>query len=305
MRSASSGRGGGRGRSSSATACAAAALVVLLDHLLAGVSRIGVGAERLDAERAPHGLPAHAGDCDRIDLIESQDAVRGARFHVVRLHDAGILSAVVSTASLIAFAVTAFALIVVPGPSVLFVISRGVALGRRAAVATVIGNAAGAYSQVVIVALGLGALIERSAALFTAVKLVGAAYIVYLGVQAVRHRRGLGSVLDAAKAPRGTRRILREGYVVGITNPKAAVFMAAVLPQFTDPAKGHVPLQLLVLGLIFVAIALVSDSLWGLAAGSARAWLGRSPRRLDALGGVGGLVMIALGLRLALVGRRD
>jgi threonine/homoserine/homoserine lactone efflux protein len=212
---------------------------------------------------------------------------------------------VVSTGPLIAFAVTAFALIVVPGPSVLFVISRGVALGRRAAVATVVGNAAGAYSQVVVVAVGLGALIERSAALFTAVKLVGAVYVVYLGVQAVRHRRRLASVIDAATAPRSTRRILREGYVVGITNPKAAVFMAAVLPQFTDPAQGHVRLQLLVLGLIFVAIALVSDSIWGLAAGTARAWLGRSPRRLEALGGLGGLVMIGLGVRLAVTGRRD
>jgi threonine/homoserine/homoserine lactone efflux protein len=222
-----------------------------------------------------------------------------------RRHDPGILSAVVSTGSLLAFAVTAFALIVVPGPSVLFVISRGVALGGRAAVATVIGNAAGAYSQVVVVALGLGAIIESSAAVFTAVKLVGAVYVVYLGVQAIRHRRGLASVLDAATAPRGTRRILREGYVVGVTNPKSAVFVAAVLPQFTDPAQGHVPLQLLVLGLIFVGIALVSDSIWGLSAGYARAWLGRSPRRLEALGGLGGIVMIGLGVRLALVGRRD
>jgi threonine/homoserine/homoserine lactone efflux protein len=93
--------------------------------------------------------------------------------------------------------------------------------------------------------------------------------------------------------------------VVGITNPKSAVFMAAVLPQFTDPAQGHVPIQLLVLGLIFVAIALVSDSIWGLAAGTARAWLGGSPRRLEALGGLGGLVMVVLGVRLALAGRRD
>jgi len=201
-----------------------------------------------------------------------------------RRHDPGILSAVVSAGSLLAFAVTAFALIVVPGPSVLFVISRGVALGGRAAVATVIGNAAGAYSQVIVVALGLGAIIESSAAVFTAVKLVGAVYVVYLGVQAIRHRRGLASVLDAATAPRGTRRILREGYVVGVTNPKSAVFMAAVLPQFTDPAQGHVPLQLLVLGLIFVGIALVSDSIWGLSAGYARAWLGRSPRRLESRG---------------------
>lgn len=211
----------------------------------------------------------------------------------------------VPTDSLLAFAATAFALIVIPGPSVLFVISRGVALGRRAAVATVLGNAAGAYTQVVVVALGLGTLIERSATLFTAVKLVGAMYVVFLGVQAFRHRERLASVSDAATTPRGTRRILREGYVVGITNPKSAVFMAAVLPQFADPSRGHVPLQLLLLGLVFVGIALVSDSVWGLAAGSARVWLGRSPRRLAALGGAGGLVMIGLGVRLAVTGRQD
>ncbi|MGH3075325.1 MAG: LysE family translocator [Gaiellales bacterium] len=211
----------------------------------------------------------------------------------------------VPTDSLLAFAATAFALIVIPGPSVLFVISRGVALGRRAAVATVLGNAAGAYTQVVVVALGLGTLIERSATLFTAVKLVGAMYVVFLGVQAFRHRERLAGVIDAATAPRGTRRILREGYVVGITNPKSAVFMAAVLPQFADPSRGHVPIQLLLLGLVFVGIALVSDSIWGLAAGSARVWLGRSPRRLAALGGAGGLVMIGLGVRLAVTGRQD
>jgi threonine/homoserine/homoserine lactone efflux protein len=277
---------------------------VLLDDLRARVGGVRVDAERLDPERAPHRLPPHAGDRDRLDRVELEDAV-GGRFHGARLHDPGILHAVVSTGSLLAFAVTAFALIVVPGPSVLFVISRGVALGGRAAVATVIGNAAGAYSQVVVVALGLGAIIESSAEVFTAVKLVGAAYVVFLGVQAIRHRRKLASVLDAATAPRGTRRILREGYVVGITNPKAAVFMAAVLPQFTDPARGHVPIQLLLLGLVFVGIALVSDSVWGLAAGYTRGWLGRSPQRLEALGGLGGLVMIGLGVRLALVGRRD
>ena len=211
----------------------------------------------------------------------------------------------IATATLLTFAATAFALIVVPGPSVLFVVSRGVALGGRAAVATVVGNAAGVYVQVAAVALGLGAVIERSAALFTVVKLAGAAYLVFLGVQTFRRRRALAGMLDATVAPRATGRILREGFVVGITNPKAAVFCAAVLPQFTDPARGNVPAQLLLLGLVFVAIALVSDSTWGLAAGAARSWLGRSPGRLEAVGGLGGVVMIALGLRLAVSGRRD
>jgi threonine/homoserine/homoserine lactone efflux protein len=212
---------------------------------------------------------------------------------------------VLPTDHLVAFAVTAFALIVVPGPSVLFVVSRGMALGRKAALATVVGNAAGAYVQVVAVALGVGALLERSVLLFNVVKIVGAAYLVVLGVRAVRNRRRLAEVLGAPVAALSTRRIVREGFVVGLTNPKTVIFFAAILPQFTDPSAGRLPLQLLTLGLVFVAIALVSDSTWGIAAGTAREWLGRSPRRLAALGGTGGLVMIGLGLSVAVTGRRE
>jgi threonine/homoserine/homoserine lactone efflux protein len=208
------------------------------------------------------------------------------------------------TGSLAAFAVTSALLIIVPGPSVLFVISRGVALGRRAALLTVAGNAAGVFVQVVAVAAGLGAVLERSALLFDAVRLVGAAYLVYLGVQAVRHRRELSTVIDVT-ATRPRTHILREGFVVGLTNPKLVVFFTAVLPQFVDPAGGAVPLQLLVLGTIFVGLALVLDSCWGLAAGTARAWLSGAPHRLERLGGAGGLVILGLGLRLAVTGRKD
>jgi threonine/homoserine/homoserine lactone efflux protein len=207
---------------------------------------------------------------------------------------------------LAAFAVAAFALIVVPGPSVLFVISRGVALGRRAALATVVGNTAGVSVQIVAVAAGLGAVVERSIVAFTVLKLVGAVYLVMLGVNALRHRRTLtASALTTVERPRSLRRIVRDGFVVGIANPKAIVFFAAILPQFADPATGQVPLQLLILGLVFVCIALVSDGTWAVVAGTAREWLARSPRRLEALGGLGGLVMIGLGVRLLTTGRHD
>jgi threonine/homoserine/homoserine lactone efflux protein len=211
---------------------------------------------------------------------------------------------VVDTRSLAAFAVTAFLLIIVPGPSVLFVISRGVALGRRAALLTVVGNAAGVMALVLVVAAGLGAVLERSAVLFDAVRLAGAAYLVWLGVQAIRHRRELSTVLDVT-AVRPSRHILREGFVVGLTNPKLIVFFTAVLPQFVDPSAGPVPVQLLAFGVVFVAIALVMDSCWGLAAGTARTWLAGRPHRLERLGGAGGLVIIGLGARLALTGRKD
>ncbi|HEX8929138.1 MAG TPA: LysE family translocator [Actinomycetota bacterium] len=206
---------------------------------------------------------------------------------------------------LLTFAAVALVLLVIPGPSVLFVVGRTVALGRRAGLATVGGNAAGAYLQVAAVALGIGAIVERSVRVFTAVKLLGACYIVYLGVQAIRHRRALASALDTATVPRSTRRIVLEGFVVGATNPKGAVFFAAVLPQFVAPAAGHVPLQQLALGLVFVAIALLSDSTWAVVAGTARNWFARSPRRLELVGGTGGLLLIGLGVRLAFTGRRD
>ncbi len=211
----------------------------------------------------------------------------------------------VPTAHLLAFAAAALALIVIPGPSVLFVIGRSVALGRRAGLATVAGNAVGEYVQLVAVAFGVGAIVQRSAVVFTVLKLIGAAYLVYLGVRTIRGRRSLAEALDATIVPKGARRILWEGFVVGITNPKTAAFFAAVLPQFVEPAAGHVSLQLLVLGVIWVAIALVSDSAWATIAGAARDWFARSPRRLELVGGTGGLVMIGLGVRLAFVGRKD
>jgi threonine/homoserine/homoserine lactone efflux protein len=207
--------------------------------------------------------------------------------------------------SLAAFAALALALIVVPGPSVMFVVSRAVALGRRAAVATVVGNAMGAYVQVIAVAVGLGAIVERSIVVFTIVKLVGAAYLVYLGVQAIRHRRALSSVVRGTTAAKPRRSLITDGFVVGLANPKTTVFFAAILPQFVERGGAPAGLQMLVLGLIFVAIALVSDTTWGFAAGTARDWFARSPRRLERLGAAGGAVIIGLGVRLAVSGRSD
>lgn len=205
----------------------------------------------------------------------------------------------------ITFAAAAFVLIVIPGPSVLFEISRSVALGRRAGLATVVGNAIGELVQATVVAVGIGAVIQRSAALFTLMKLAGAAYIVVLGIRAIHDRRALSKVLDATMVPRGPRRIITEGFIVGATNPKSLVFFAAVLPQFVAAASGHVRMQLMVLGFVFVLIALVSDSAWVFVAGTARNWFARSPRRLQMVGGAGGLMMIAVGVRLAFTGRKD
>jgi threonine/homoserine/homoserine lactone efflux protein len=196
-------------------------------------------------------------------------------------------------------------LIVIPGPSVLFTISRALAVGRSCALLTVLGNAAGCYLQVVAVALGVGTLVERSVLALTVVKWIGAAYLVYLGVQAVRHRRRLAEAMAARVTPVPPRRAVLDGFVVGATNPKTIVFFVVALPQFTSPAAGQLPLQMLLLGALFPAIALVLDSSWAFAAGTAREWFVRSPRRLALIGGTGGLVMIGLGATLAVTGRKD
>jgi threonine/homoserine/homoserine lactone efflux protein len=206
---------------------------------------------------------------------------------------------------LLAFALISFALIIVPGPNVLFIISRSLMLGRTAGVGTALGGQIGVYVQVAAVAFGVGAIVERSVAVFTVLKLAGAAYLLYLGVQAVRHRGELSAALTARTEPKSIRRIVRDGFVVGVSNPKAIVFFIAVLPQFVDPSAGHVPDQMLLLGAIFVAIAVFCDSTWALVAGTARTWLSRSPRRLELVGGTSGLVMIGIGASLALSGRSD
>lgn len=211
----------------------------------------------------------------------------------------------VSTEQLLGFALMSFVLIVAPGPSVLFVIGRALAQGRRAALTTVLGNTLGAYALVVAVALGIGAIVERSALVFTALKLVGAAYLVYLGVKAVRQRGSLQAEFTGAGPAHGGWRTMWEGFMVGVANPKTIVFFAAVLPQFVDRGQGHVAAQMLVLGLVFSIIAVASDSVWGLAAATARGWFARSPRRLALVGGVGGLTMIGLGVTVAATGRKD
>ncbi|MFD4354726.1 LysE family translocator [Nocardia sp. NPDC058518] len=213
----------------------------------------------------------------------------------------------VSSAHLASFAGLAFLLVIVPGPSVLFTIGRALTVGRRSALMTVLGNSVGVYGQVVAVAFGLGAVVAASAAVFTAIKLVGAAYLVYLGVQAIRHRGALRTAFHAEQNVdfHSPMTAFRDGLIVGAANPKTIVFLAALLPQFVDTTRGSVPQQMLILGLCIPVFGLIFDSLWALVAGSARSWFARSPRRLAAVGGTSGLVMIGLGTSLALTGRKD
>ncbi len=206
----------------------------------------------------------------------------------------------VTTESLLAFAAMSLVVIAIPGPSVLFVVGRALAHGRRTALATVLGNLLGCYALVLAVALGLGALVQSSATVFTAVKLAGAAYLVCLGVQAFRHRDRLRTDLTAEEGERRSDlRTVLDGLLVGATNPKGLVFFAAVLPQFVNQDAGHIPLQMMVLGLIPAGIGLICDTVWGLSASAARTWLAGSDRRLSMIGGAGGIALIGLGLTVA------
>ncbi|MCX4734592.1 LysE family translocator [Streptomyces sp. NBC_01363] len=211
----------------------------------------------------------------------------------------------VSTDRILTFAAMSFLLIMIPGPSVLFVIGRALAQGRRAALTTVVGNTVGAYMLIVAVAFGVGAVVERSVLVFTVLKLVGAAYLVFLGVKAWRERGSLQPTVTGVGVAQGGLWTFWEGFAVGVTNPKTIVFFAAVLPQFVDRSQGHVAVQMLLLGLVFNIIAVASDMAWGMVAATARDWFARSPQRLSLVGGIGGFAMIGLGVTVAATGRKD
>ncbi len=203
-----------------------------------------------------------------------------------------------------AFVVASVVLIVIPGPSVLFVIGRSLALGRLGGLLSVVGNALGMVPLVAAVALGVGAIVAQSVVLFTTIKIAGALYLVFLGIQAIRHRADAAAAVNGAVAARSHRRQLGEGFIVGVTNPKTIAFFVAVLPQFVDFAAGAIPLQLFELGVVFIVLALLCDSVWALAASAARNWFARSPKRASHLAATGGVMMIGLGGVLAVSGEK-
>lgn len=211
----------------------------------------------------------------------------------------------ISVDQILTFGLAAFIIIVIPGPSVVFTIGRALAYGRGVALATVVGNTLGLVTIVVLVALGLGVIVQESILVFTVLKLGGAAYLVWLGFEAFRRRKEF-LASDGAEVARGSMtwsRSIRQGYVVGASNPKGYMMLAAVLPQFVDRGAGQVQLQMLLLGLLATTIGLLSDSLWAVIAAQLRQWFNRSPRRGEAMGAAGGLSMIGLGVGLAVSGK--
>jgi threonine/homoserine/homoserine lactone efflux protein len=210
-----------------------------------------------------------------------------------------------SADKLLLFSLTSAVVIAIPGPSVIFLVSRALSSGERVAIFSVLGNALGEYVQVLAVAFGIGTLVEDSVLAFSVLRLLGGIYLIYLGVRTFRARRSLAAAIGAAAAPRSGRRSFAEAFTVGATNPKTIVFLAAMLPQFVARRSGSIPLQIMVLGAIFAGIAVLSDSVWVMLAGRFRAWFGRSPRRLELIGGTGGLAIAAVGTGLLVTGRKN
>ena len=187
-------------------------------------------------------------------------------------------------------------IILAPGPSVLFVIARAIAWGRKVAVITVAGNVTGAFVLSSLVAFGLGPILQRSDLAFVAVQWLGGLYLVYLGIDAIRKRRmHAADMTNQGPVEPTVFQSIRDGFMVGVLNPKGLVFYAAVLPQFIDRDRGNITGQLLFLGALFSVLAFFSDGGWGLLAGTARAWLAGDASRLEKLRATGGCVMIILG----------
>ena len=195
------------------------------------------------------------------------------------------------------YLIAAIIIIIAPGPSVLFVIARAVSWGRKISVLTVAGNVTGSFVLSTLVALGLGPILQRWQIAYVAVQWGGGLYLIYLGIEAIRQRAvHAADMTNQGPVAPSVGKSIRDGFWVGVLNPKAIVFFAAVLPQFVDIDGGHVTSQLIFMGLVFCVLAFISDGSWGLLAGTARAWLATDNRRLERLRGFGGSIMIILGL---------
>ncbi|MEL7359329.1 MAG: LysE family translocator [Cyanobacteria bacterium J06560_6] len=205
----------------------------------------------------------------------------------------------IDTATLISFGLASAALVAMPGPATLYIVTRSLDQGKRAGLASVLGISTGALIHFLAAGLGLSAILMTSATAFSAVKYAGAAYLIYLGIQKLRTYETLE--IGTSKTSRSLGNIFCQGVVVNVLNPKAAVFSLAFLPQFVDPVRGPIWQQLIVLSLVFVSIGLTGDGTYALLAGKLRQWLVRNPLFLRRQKYVVGTTYIALGMAAATI----
>mgnify|MGYP003336692664 FL=1 len=200
------------------------------------------------------------------------------------------------------YVVTTVIIVLAPGPSVLFTIARAIAWGRATAVATVAGNVLGAFVISLVVAFGLGPILQDHPLIFLAVQILGGLYLIYLGITTLRQSQVQAlEIINQGELKPSPFRSMRDGFWVGALNPKVLVFFAAILPQFVDREGGNgeggsITSQLVLLGATFSVIAFMGDSTFGIIAGTVRSWMAHSPKRLVALRQLGGLVMVGLGI---------
>jgi threonine/homoserine/homoserine lactone efflux protein len=206
-----------------------------------------------------------------------------------------------SLQTLLVFGLVAAGFVAIPGPSNLFVLGRGIQSGSRAAVAGAAGCATGALTYVAATAVGLSALLASSQAVFEAIHYAGAAYLCWLGIVVLRSSHAQLPE-GTAVLPRSTWRSYRSGVLVELGNPKVALFFVALFPQFVHAGAGAADVQILVLGAIFVAMGLASDSMYAVGSGRIRAWLMRRPQRMRRQQRATGALYLGLGFWAALSG---
>ena len=202
-----------------------------------------------------------------------------------------------SVSTLLLFAGASLAILVMPGPAVLYVATRGATQGHRAGIVSVLGVGTGSLVHVFAAALGLSAILVASSSAYTVVKFAGAVYLVYLGIQAIRNARSSDRTSSTpAVKTRRMRRLYLDGVTLNILNPKLAVFFLAFVPQFVNPSSGSGATQILVLGATFVALGLITDGAYAISAGSAGNRLFRNPQISKRLDYVAGTIYLTLGL---------
>lgn len=208
-----------------------------------------------------------------------------------------------TTQNLWLFITTSLVLLIIPGPAVLYIFARSVEQGRLAGFVSVVGIHAATFVHVVVAALGLSAILASSALAFSVIKYAGAAYLIWLGLKKIF---GRNQILDAAAGfkMQSHGRLIRDGFLINLFNPKTAIFFLAFLPQFVDPNRGHVALQIIILGMIYIVLGLLTDGSYAYAAGVTSSWLRRSRRFLTAERYVSGTLLIGLGVTAAFSGSR-
>ena len=195
------------------------------------------------------------------------------------------------------YLVAAILIILAPGPSVLFAIARAIAWGRATAIATVAGNALGMFSLSILIAFGLGPILEESDLAFLSVQILGGLYLIYLGIDALRHSKvHAEDMINQGDTRPSAIKSIKDGFWVGALNPKWLVFFAAILPQFLDKNSENLTAQLLIMGATFALLAFLGDGTWGVLAGTVRIWMAKSPIRLIRLRQLGGAVIVLLGI---------